>query len=115
MFSRNTPSGAPDHIVSDVLPKLIRCFGSFNIIHLHKGGGGSASVDQPPACSQEPTSINKSQKKKKKIHEALYKVAPAEHPIKCVSGQSFSHKKHMVSRPTEKVITRRRTLMLRAD
>ena len=32
---RNTPSGAPDHILSDVLPKLIRCFGSFNIIHLH--------------------------------------------------------------------------------
>ena len=39
-------------------------------------------------------------KKKKKtqknfflIHEALYKVAPAEHPIKCVSGQSLSHKK----------------------
>ena len=31
-ISRNTPSGAPAHIVSDVLPKIIRCFRSFNII-----------------------------------------------------------------------------------
>ena len=37
---------------------------------------------------------NGSKKKKKspqKIHEAL--VVPAEHPMKCVSGQSLSHKK----------------------
>ena len=87
IISRNTPSGAPDHIVSDVLPKLIRGFGSFNIILLQKGD--PASVDQPTACGQEPTSskTNHQRKKEKKIHEGLFKVAPAEHPIKCVSGQ----------------------------
>ena len=47
------------------------------------------------------------EKKWKKIHEALYKVEPVEYPIKCVSGQSLSHKKkvgtkQMVSCPTEK-------------
>ena len=67
-------------------------------------------------------------KKKKKIHEALYKVAPAEHPIKCVPGQSLSHlkkkkkkkkkkagTKQMVFCPTEKVIAKRCTLTLRTD
>ena len=52
-LSRNPPSGAPYHSVSDVLPKLIKCFASFNIIHFHKVD--PASVDQPSACSQEPT------------------------------------------------------------
>ena len=33
--SRNTSTVAPNHIVSDVLPKIICCFGSFNIIHQH--------------------------------------------------------------------------------
>ena len=39
---------------------------------------------------------NKSQKKKKKekiIREALYKVTLTVHLIKCISGQSLSHKK----------------------
>ena len=64
VISRNTPLGAPDHIVSDVLPKIIRCFRPFNIIHFHEGD--PASVDQPPACGQEPNSGKKNHKKKKK-------------------------------------------------
>ena len=48
-----------------------------------------ASDDWPPACGQEP---NISKNITKKIHEALYKVAPAKHPIEWISGQPLFHK-----------------------
>ena len=34
-ISMNTPTGAPDHIVSDVLPKIIWCIRPLNILYLH--------------------------------------------------------------------------------
>ena len=37
--------------------------------------------------------LTAAKKQSLKIYKALYKIAPAEHPIKCVSGQSLSHKK----------------------
>ena len=63
------PLGAPDYIVSDVLLKIIWRFESFNIIYLHQDD--PASVDQPPACDQEPNSSKKVTQKRKK-HMRLY-------------------------------------------
>ena len=40
----------PDHFVSDVIPKIFRYFGSFNILHIHLGD--PANVDLQPACDQ---------------------------------------------------------------
>ena len=65
-ISRNTPSGAPDHIASDFSSKIIRSFGSFSIIHLH--WCDPAIVDQPPARGHES---NRSKKKKKKTVQLL--------------------------------------------
>ena len=52
-----------------------------------------------------PLTVAKITKKKANKHEALYEVDIAENPIKCISGQSLSHKKawtkHMVFRPIE--------------
>ena len=89
-ISSSTPSGSPDHIISDVLLKLISFLGSFNIIHLHYGD--PASVDQLPAYGLEHNR-SKNISKEKKIHEALHKAAPTEHRIKCVAKQSLPHEK----------------------